>query len=147
MPKISLLSILSALWLTIIGLMAVYAVAMFVFNSLFSNAPMSSLTVKVLAPNAILLTIFGVITCLAAAKQLRRRAPMWVLASLGLGAGYFLVHFISIYLILAPSTDIQAVADFTREIAWQQLVVGPPIIVALFALPLAYNLFMRRAPS
>jgi len=147
MSKVTPLSALSAIWMSLIGLLAIYAVGCFVFEIFSADATMSSLFVKTLAPNSLLLTVFGIITCIAAIKQLRKRAPMWVLAALGVGIAYFVVHLLSIILILAPRMELDVIADFAIETAWQQFYIGPVIVMAMFALPLTYNLLMRRAPS
>lgn len=147
MSKISLLSAISALWMIAIGLLAIYATSAFVFANVSGDTAMSPLLVKTFAPNSIILMTFGIITCLAAAKQLRKRAPFWILASISFGVAYFFIHLLSITLIFAPEIDIEPVADFAIETAWTQVVNGPIMIIAIFALPLLYNLTLRRAPS
>ena len=136
------------MWMVLIGLLAIYAVGMFVVNQLPPDVAISALLAKTLTPSAVVLAVFGILTCVAAAKQLRQRAPMWVAASLGLGITFFIVHLMSIYLILVPKMGIEDIAaDFAIDAAWDQLTIGPLVVTALFALPLAYNLFSRRTPS
>lgn len=98
-------------------------------------------------PGVTAIALFGAVTCLAAVKQIRKPAPKWVMAALAIGITFFIVHLASTLLITLPKITVPVVSEFLIEEMLKITAGGIAIIVALFALPLAYNLFMRRAHS
>lgn len=143
MKKISLLSFTSAVWMTLIGLLAIYSAS---FS--LSNLPVNpTLVERSSFPGTLVFALFGLVSCLAAGKQLRKPAPLWVAATIAGGILFFLVHMASTFLFVLPQIDIPVVADFLIEVMLRNTAIGIGVVVALYVLPLLYNLKLRRSPS